>query len=87
MPQCRLRVQDYTVGLVCALTIELAAATMMLDEEYLALPQGTSDANVYTLGSIGQNGVVHNVVPACFARRADGRGFCGRSRDPDEDDV
>jgi nucleoside phosphorylase len=58
----RLRIQDYTVGWVCALPIELAAATVMLDEKHQSLPHDDNDHNLYTLGSIGK----HNVVLACL---------------------
>jgi nucleoside phosphorylase len=50
------------VGLVCALPIELAAATTMLDEEHHDLPRDDNDTNLYTLGRIGK----HNVVIACL---------------------
>ena len=62
MTRRRLCVQDYTVGLVCALPIELAAATTMLDEEHHDLPRDDNDTNLYTLGHIGK----HNVVIACL---------------------
>jgi nucleoside phosphorylase len=62
MMQRRLRIQDYTVGWVCALPIELAAATKMLDEEHQGLPQDSNDTNLYTLGRISE----HNVVLACL---------------------
>jgi nucleoside phosphorylase len=58
----RLRREDYTVGWVCALPIELAAAQGMLDREHDDLPQPSDDANIYTLGCIGD----HNVVLACL---------------------
>jgi nucleoside phosphorylase len=58
----RLRIEDYSVGWVCALPIELAAATEMLDEEHLGLPQDVNDTNLYTLGRIYE----HNVVLACL---------------------
>ena len=54
--------QDYTVGWVCALTMELAAATVMLDREHPDLPQPASDHNHYTFGSIGE----HNIAIACL---------------------
>lgn len=57
-----LLLQDYTVGWVCALPLELTAAMAMLDEEHSPLPQEASDDNVYTLGQIGE----HNVVIACL---------------------
>jgi len=58
----RLRLEDYTVGWVCALPIELAAAQAMLDEQHHDLPQNSDDANTYTLGRIGD----HNVILACL---------------------
>ncbi|KAF5846987.1 hypothetical protein GGP41_003240 [Bipolaris sorokiniana] len=56
--------EDYTVGWVCALPIELAAAQEMLDEEHPDLKPDVSDndENLYALGSIGG----HNVVIACL---------------------
>ncbi|GLA80709.1 hypothetical protein AtubIFM56815_001541 [Aspergillus tubingensis] len=53
---------DYTIGWVCALAIEAAAATAMLDEIHPALPIHPRDSNSYTLGSIGR----HNIVIACL---------------------
>ena len=58
----RLSRDDYTVGWVCALPIELAAAQAMLDDKHADLPQNNDDANTYTLGRIGE----HNVVLACL---------------------
>lgn len=58
----RLRGGDYSVGWVCALPIELAAAQIMLDEEHEHLGQDVDDANIYTLGQIGE----HNIVIACL---------------------
>ncbi|KAF7596068.1 hypothetical protein BBP40_003330 [Aspergillus hancockii] len=52
---------DYTVGLVCALPLELAAATAMLDEIHDNLPTPPLDSNIYTLGRMG----AHNVVISC----------------------
>src|SRR5580700_9635943 len=62
MEKRRLRTQDYTVGWICALPIELAVATEMLDEKHAKLPRDTQDTNLYRLGSIGE----HNVVIACL---------------------
>ncbi|KAL4909740.1 nucleoside phosphorylase domain-containing protein [Aspergillus multicolor] len=56
------RAEDYTVGWVSALPVELAAAAEMLDEEHPELPHDPSDDNIYTLGRIGS----HNVVIACL---------------------
>src|SRR2546423_13152648 len=60
----RLRDEDYTVGWVCALPIELAAAAEMLDEEHQDLPQHANDTNLYTLGRIGEQNVVIACLPA-----------------------
>lgn len=55
--------KEYTIGWICALALEAAAATAMLDEEHQRPPdfaQPRQDTNVYTWGNIG----VHNVVIA-----------------------
>ncbi|KAI1741315.1 nucleoside phosphorylase domain-containing protein [Xylaria scruposa] len=57
MARREIQKEDYTVGWVCALPIELAAAQEMLDEEHCC--QQYHD-NIYTLGRIGW----HNVVIA-----------------------
>jgi nucleoside phosphorylase len=65
MKRCRRQAGDYTVGWICALPIELAAAQEMLDEEDEedeSLAQDSSDDNLYTLGRVGD----HNVVLACL---------------------
>ncbi len=54
--------RDYSVAWVCALTKELAAAIVMLDERHPDLPTQPSDRNAYTLGSIGD----HNIAIACL---------------------
>jgi len=59
-----LRIQDYTVGWVCALPIELAAATAMLDERHQSLPHDDNDPNLYTLGRIGEHNVVLASLPS-----------------------
>ncbi|KAG9198593.1 hypothetical protein G6514_009835, partial [Epicoccum nigrum] len=51
---------EYTVGWICALPIELAAAQVMLDEEHS--PHDGVNSTQYTLGRIGS----HNVVLACL---------------------
>jgi nucleoside phosphorylase len=60
----RLRRNEYTVGWVCALPVELAAAQEMLDEEHRGLERDpdNNDENVYALGSIGG----HNVAIVCL---------------------
>ena len=62
MNRRRLRARDYTVGWICALPIELAAAQEMLDEEDESPTQDIVDPGLYTLGRIGD----HNVVLACL---------------------
>ncbi|KAJ4341292.1 hypothetical protein N0V95_007279 [Ascochyta clinopodiicola] len=57
-----LRRNDYTVGWVCALPIELAAAQRMLDEEHDTPPYHAHDSNLYICGRVGE----HNVVIACL---------------------
>jgi nucleoside phosphorylase len=64
MAACRLRHKDYTVGWVCALPIELAAAKRMLDDKDEKLHCGANDTNIYTLGRIGK----HNVVMTCLPK-------------------
>jgi nucleoside phosphorylase len=63
----RLQIIDYKIGWVCALPIELAAATQILDEEHQGLPRDPNDDNLYTFGSVHDlNGGQHNVVIACL---------------------
>ena len=54
----RFQREAYTVGWVCALPIELAAAQEMLDEEHEDLEQDENDSNIYSLGSISGHKVV-----------------------------
>ncbi|CAN9251157.1 unnamed protein product, partial [Alternaria alternata] len=63
---CRLRREDYTVGWVCALPIEMAAAMEMLDEEHENAPCeiGDNDENVYSMGSVAGHNVVIGCLPA-----------------------
>ncbi|KAL9096499.1 MAG: hypothetical protein Q9165_001496 [Trypethelium subeluteriae] len=60
MARVQRRPEDYTVGWICALQVELRAARAMLDEEH----EGpvTMDGNVYTFGRIER----HNVVVGCL---------------------
>lgn len=53
---------DYTVGWICALPVEWAAATCMLDERHPKLQAVSGDDNTYCFGSMGE----HNVVVACL---------------------
>ncbi|KAJ0417684.1 purine and uridine phosphorylase [Aspergillus carlsbadensis] len=60
----KLSHHDYTVGWICALPKEQAAAIVMLDELHENLPNPAGDHNTYTLGSIGS----HSVVIACLPK-------------------
>src|SRR6267378_1669818 len=54
--------EDYKVGWVCALPLEMTAAKAMLDETHSNLSQPATDHNAYTLGKISG----HNVVITCL---------------------
>jgi nucleoside phosphorylase len=54
----------YTVGWICALPVELAAAQALLDEEHGELPRDDFDPNLYTLGRIGTLNIVITCLPA-----------------------
>ncbi|KAH9231531.1 hypothetical protein K456DRAFT_1773148 [Colletotrichum gloeosporioides 23] len=60
-PKC-VPANDFTIGWVCALPIELAAASGMMDEDYAQLLSQPTDSNMYSYGRIG----VHNIVVACL---------------------
>jgi nucleoside phosphorylase len=62
MARRRLSREEYTVGWICALDTELAAAQEMLDEEHEDLEHDSHDDNLYSLGSIAG----HNVVIVCL---------------------
>ena len=64
MAERRLKLEDYTIGWISALPIELAAAAEMLDEEHQDLPQDPTDSNIYTFGRIGEHNVVISCLPA-----------------------
>lgn len=54
--------EEFQIGWICALHIEMVAATEMLDESFGTLPeQDTADTSSYILGRIG----VHYVVIVC----------------------
>ena len=62
--QRQLRREDYTVGWVCALPVELAAAKAVLDEKHndASHDVGVNDENVYCMGSLAG----HNIVIVCL---------------------
>lgn len=56
--------KEFQIGWICALPIELAAATMMLDEDFGILQeQERADTNIYRLGRIGHHHVVIASLP------------------------
>lgn len=57
--------EDYTVGWVCALPIELSAAIVLLDERHQDLPY-ENEPVLYTLGRIHQHNVVIASLPAGY---------------------
>jgi len=58
-----LDTRKYTVGWLCALPIELAAAQLLLDKTHGDLPYDPNDDTQYTLGSIRN----HNIVIGCLS--------------------
>lgn len=57
---------DYTIGWICELPLEMTVASGMLDETHPSLPALKGDANSYTLGAIIGPAGKHNVVIACL---------------------
>ncbi|KAK5042938.1 hypothetical protein LTR84_011994 [Exophiala bonariae] len=62
MKRQRLQPEDYNFGWICALPVELEAATKMLDEAHNDIPQDANHSNLYTLGRISG----HNIVIVCL---------------------
>ncbi|KAL3477785.1 hypothetical protein BJX99DRAFT_225726 [Aspergillus californicus] len=60
----KLSPADYSVGWICALSLELAAAKAMLDETHSNPRQPPSDLNTYTVGAISGHNVVIAPLPA-----------------------
>ena len=58
----KLTYEDYTVGWICALALEMTAARTMLDEQHISLPNPPQDQNAYVLGEI----CGHNVAITCL---------------------
>lgn len=63
-PRIRLSYHDYSVGWICALPVETAAAKLMLDEEHPPLPRQATDQNTYILGRIGGHNIVIASLPS-----------------------
>lgn len=55
---------DYTVGWICALPLEMAAAKLMLDAIHPSLPCPPTDQNTYILGNIGDHNIVIASLPS-----------------------
>jgi nucleoside phosphorylase len=58
----RNHVEDYTVGIICALPLELSAVQACLDDVHTSLPRAQNDSNTYTRGRMGS----HNVAVTCL---------------------
>ncbi|KAF3926024.1 hypothetical protein ABW20_dc0108314 [Dactylellina cionopaga] len=54
--------EDYTIGWICALSVEFAAAVAILDERHPPLPQDELDDNSYEFGCVGH----YNIIIACL---------------------
>ncbi|OWT42403.1 nacht and ankyrin domain protein [Pochonia chlamydosporia 170] len=62
--ECSRSNADYTVGWICAISIEYLAAQLCLDEEHEPLEYvSPHDDNGYTLGRVGKHNVVIAVLP------------------------
>lgn len=62
--QEHLTVNDYTVGIICALHNELRAVRSLVDEVHPDPQLSSRDTNFYTLGRIGAHNVVMSCLPA-----------------------
>jgi nucleoside phosphorylase len=56
--------EDYTVGWICGLPLEMAAAKLMLDAIHPILPRPPNDQNTYILGNVGKHNVVIAGLPS-----------------------
>ncbi|KAJ5263401.1 hypothetical protein N7478_011006 [Penicillium angulare] len=57
-----LRAEDYAVGIVCALPLELLAVRALFDQTHPTIELSAAHSNHYALGSMGR----HRVVAACL---------------------
>ena len=64
VPITTLSHDEYTIGWICALPLEMAAATAMLDEIHHDLDKLPTDSNTYTLGSINKHNIVIAGLPS-----------------------
>ncbi|GFF23679.1 isoform 4 of kinesin light chain [Aspergillus udagawae] len=54
---------DYSVAWICALPLEMAAASVMLDKTHKPLPKPSTDPNAYVLGELKGNYIVIACLP------------------------
>jgi hypothetical protein len=76
---------DYTVGWICALPLEMAAAEAMLEEIHPSLPHSVNDHNVYSLGGLVLTTLLLPVcLQVCMAQhlRPEWLRRCCRALDP-----
>ena len=59
---CTMQLEEFSVGIICPLPIEVAAMRQMLDEHY-STQQIPRDPNLYHLGRIGEHKVVIAGLP------------------------
>ncbi|KAL4892345.1 hypothetical protein BDV59DRAFT_193855 [Aspergillus ambiguus] len=59
---CTHSVEDYKLGIICALKVELMAVRMLFDETHGRLLVSNEDPNSYALGRIGS----HDIVAVCL---------------------
>jgi hypothetical protein len=61
MSKGTLSPEDYTVGILCGMKVEMEAVQATFDEEHGQVQKTSGDDNTYAFGNIGE----HNVVLAC----------------------
>lgn len=59
-----LTVNDYTVGIICALHNELRAVRYLIDDVHPDIQLSSRDTNYYALGRMGSHNVVMTCLPA-----------------------
>jgi hypothetical protein len=59
----KLTYDDYTVGIICLLEIEMTAVRYMLDKEHVRLPKKDGDRNRYILGKMGNYNIAIGYLP------------------------
>lgn len=54
---------DYTIAWICALPLEMAAASVMMDKPHDPLPKASTDPNAYVLGELNGHYIVIARLP------------------------